>query len=647
VERDVAVKVLLQELLTAPQIRERFKREARVIAGLDHPAIVPVYDFGEDAGDPFIVMRFMAGGSLSDRIGRGALPLSEAAVIVDRISQGLDRAHEQGIIHRDLKPGNVLFDQYGSAYLSDFGIVKVVQEASSLTGTGAFFGTPHYMSPEQVVGDLELDGRSDVYALGVILYEMLVGKTPFNADTPLALAFKHVYEQAPRILDDIPNLPPEVEVIMDKALAKDREVRYATAGEFSAELLKVAHVDLTDLVRSTGSVKRAAIPSGSPTPILERAEEKGKPRKASQKRADRKAEEKAQKEAKKQEEFVKKQEKRARRKGLPIWVLGLAAIALLAVYGVFKFGQGNTIPGIVANVPPPTDTAEPMAEEPTAEEPTPTEEVAAAPASSGELIAFVAGQDPASYDLFVMKVDGSGRTRLTFNAESNRGPAWSPDGTQIAYRAEATNGNRVIYVISVDGSDPVALTEDSSDNYFPAWSPDGSQMAFVSERDGNPEIYLMNVDGSNVRRVTENTARDYQPSWSPDGTELLYYSDQDGRQDVYVMSPDGTGQRRLTSDPANDYQPIWSPDGSQILFVSERDGNAELYLMNADGTDQTRITSNTAADTSPAWSPDGKTILFVSRRDGNSELYSIRPSGTGEKRITENEDSDLDPAWQP
>jgi hypothetical protein len=632
VERDVAVKVLLRELLTAPQIRERFKREARVIAGLDHPAIVPVYDFGEDEGDPFIVMRHMAGGSLSDRIGRGALPLSEAAVIVDRISQGLDRAHEQGIIHRDLKPGNVLFDQYGSAYLSDFGIVKVVQEASSLTGTGAFFGTPHYMSPEQVVGDLELDGRSDVYALGVILYEMLAGKTPFNADTPLALAFKHVYEQAPRILDDLPNLPPEVEVIMDKALAKDRDERYTTAGEFSADLLKVAQVDLTDLVRSTGSIKRAAIPPGPPTPILVRSED-----------AEKRDDPKGKKEKKRKKE--KTREKPARRKGMPIWVLGLAALALAAVYGVFKYGQGATIPGIIVPQPAPTNTAEAFV---VVEEPTPTEVVVAAvPAATGGMIAFVAGQDPASYDLFVMQSDGSGRTRLTFNAESNRGPAWSPDGTHIAYRAAAANGNRVIFVINADGSDPVALTEAASDNYFPAWSPDGSEMVFVSERDGNPELYVMNADGSAAQRITENTARDFQPTWSADGTEILYYSDQDGRQDIYVINADGSNQRRLTSDPANDYQAVWSPDGTQIVFVSERNGNAELYLMSADGTEHTRITTNTAADTSPTWSPDGETIVFVSRRDGNSEVYSIRPNGAGEKRLTENEDSDLDPAWQP
>ncbi|HUM72123.1 MAG TPA: serine/threonine-protein kinase, partial [Chloroflexota bacterium] len=183
-QRPVAVKLLPREFLHDPEFRARFTREARTIAALEHPAIVPVYDFGEEDGQPFLVMRLMTGGSLTDRLANGPLPIDEAAEILKRIGSALDRAHSQGIIHRDLKPGNILFDHYGDAFLADFGIARIAAAGSQLTASGSLVGTPTYMSPEQVYGNKELDGRSDIYALGVILYQMLTGEIPFDADTP-------------------------------------------------------------------------------------------------------------------------------------------------------------------------------------------------------------------------------------------------------------------------------------------------------------------------------------------------------------------------------------------------------------------------------------------------------------------------------
>src|SRR5215210_7896756 len=225
-EREVALKILKRESLNDAQVRERFERETKIIARLEHAAIVPVYDVGRDRDQLFFVMRYMAGGSLIERIQAEALSLAEIGHILQRLAAALDYAHSKGIIHRDLKPGNILFDEYENAYISDFGIAKFTQGAAKLTSSG-IIGTPTHMSPEQALGQ-PVNGRSDIYSLGVILFEMLSGKTPFEATTPLGMAYKHATEPAPHIRELNPNLPDGVESIIEKVLAKDREKRYAS-----------------------------------------------------------------------------------------------------------------------------------------------------------------------------------------------------------------------------------------------------------------------------------------------------------------------------------------------------------------------------------------------------------------------------------
>jgi serine/threonine-protein kinase len=238
-EREVAVKVLPSELLHAdPQFKLRFEREAKIIAQLEHPSIVPVYDVGDEGGQPYFVMRFMNGGSLSDRIKTKVMTVEEAARILGQIAPGLDEAHSKGIVHRDLKPSNILFDAKGTPYISDFGIAKLSQsQASSVTGS-AIIGTPAYMAPEQASGET-VDGRSDIYALGIILFEMLTGRQPYEADTPMAVAIKHITDPVPRILDANPTLPPDVENIIQVAMAKRKEDRFTSAVELVEALRNI------------------------------------------------------------------------------------------------------------------------------------------------------------------------------------------------------------------------------------------------------------------------------------------------------------------------------------------------------------------------------------------------------------------------
>lgn len=234
-EREVALKVLPREFLHDGSFRVRFEREAKTIASLEHPAIVPVYDVGEDDGQPYFVMRLMPGGSLSDIISKGSIPLKEAARVMNRLGPALDEAHAKGIIHRDLKPGNILFDRSHEPYVSDFGIAKIAQSQGSTVTGGAIIGTPAYMSPEQAQGD-PIDGRSDIYALGVILYEMLAGVQPYQATTPMAVVVKHITDPIPHILDWNPNLPGGIEAIIEKAMAKNPDQRFSTAGEMATAL---------------------------------------------------------------------------------------------------------------------------------------------------------------------------------------------------------------------------------------------------------------------------------------------------------------------------------------------------------------------------------------------------------------------------
>src|SRR5690349_10737822 len=246
-EREVAVKVLPSELLHAdPQFRLRFEREAKIIAQLEHSAIVPVYDVGEADGQPYFVMRYMNGGSLSDRIKAGGLTIEDAARILGTIAPGLDEAHSNGIVHRDIKPSNILFDKRGNPYISDFGIAKLSQAQSGNVTGSAIIGTPAYMAPEQAQG-IEVDGRADIYALGIILFEMLTGKQPYEADTPMAVAIKHITDPVPHILQTNPKLPAGMDTIIQKAMAKNKNDRFSSAVEMTNALRDVTSNATTKL----------------------------------------------------------------------------------------------------------------------------------------------------------------------------------------------------------------------------------------------------------------------------------------------------------------------------------------------------------------------------------------------------------------
>ncbi len=236
-DRDVAIKIISPELAAEPEFAERFEREARIIARLQHPHILPVFDFGREGETIYLVMRLMEGGNLAHELRGGALPVKRAVELTRQIASALDYAHLRGIVHRDLKPTNVLLDNLGNAYLTDFGIAKMLSggPTTGLTATGAVMGTPTYMAPEQWRAE-PIDGRTDIYALGVILYQMLCGQVPFAAETPHGLMYQHLDMTPPQPHTIKPDLPLAIEPVISKALAKRPEDRYASAGDVAAAL---------------------------------------------------------------------------------------------------------------------------------------------------------------------------------------------------------------------------------------------------------------------------------------------------------------------------------------------------------------------------------------------------------------------------
>jgi len=234
-QRDVAIKMLPQDLLHQGNSLERFQQEASIVARLEHRAIVPVHEYGEHQGMPYLVMRYMDGGSVDDLLIDGPIPPENALAILEQIAPALDYAHREGVLHRDLKPSNILLDANGDAYITDFGIARILGGATKQLTTSGVVGTPAYMSPEQAQGK-ELDRRSDLYALGVVVFEMLTGRRPFEADTPYNVAVKHVTEPPPSPCKINPLLPVTVERVLLKALEKSCDRRYNSACEMVAAL---------------------------------------------------------------------------------------------------------------------------------------------------------------------------------------------------------------------------------------------------------------------------------------------------------------------------------------------------------------------------------------------------------------------------
>jgi serine/threonine protein kinase len=231
-DRYVALKVLHPAFLEDPNFLARFQREARLVAKLDHPNIVPIFDYSEYEGRPYLVMKYIEGETLKARLTRGPISSYEISRIMGAVGAALSYAHKHGILHRDIKPSNVLLANDGGIYLADFGLARIAATGESTLSTDMVMGTPQYVSPEQALGKKDLDEGTDIYSLGVMLYELVVGKVPFNADTPFSIIHDHIYTPLPMPSKVNPQVSAEVERVLLKALAKERRDRYPDIDSF-------------------------------------------------------------------------------------------------------------------------------------------------------------------------------------------------------------------------------------------------------------------------------------------------------------------------------------------------------------------------------------------------------------------------------
>src|SRR5271155_207330 len=263
-ERAVAVKVMDRAVASDSDQLERFRREARAVAQLNHPHIVTVIDAGEDDQMAYIVFEYVEGENLKDRIRReGPLPIPEAVAYAIEIARALSAAHSRQIVHRDVKPQNVLLDSEGSAKITDFGIARTLTE-EGLTGDGRVLGTTDYVSPEQALGH-PVTGQSDVYSLGVVLYEMLTGEVPFRGDSPVAVAMKHVREELPDLQRQRAHVSAALAAVVERATAKDLAVRYPDADALAADLEEVLAIETARSGQASGEATMVLRSLPSPT----------------------------------------------------------------------------------------------------------------------------------------------------------------------------------------------------------------------------------------------------------------------------------------------------------------------------------------------------------------------------------------------
>jgi len=632
-EREVAVKVLPAELLHAdPQFRLRFEREAKIIAQLEHTAIVPVYDVGESDGQPYFVMRYMNGGSLSDRIKAGGLTIDDAARILGAIAPALDEAHSKGIVHRDIKPSNILFDKRGNPYVSDFGIAKLSQsQAGNVTGS-AIIGTPAYMAPEQAQGT-EVDGRADIYALGIILYEMLTGRQPFEADTPMAVAIKHITDPVPHIQQVNPQWDDGMDAIIQKAMAKDKMQRFSTAVEMTNTLLGVASDPKTQLQTKIAHTVKAAV----------------------------------------------KQPAVPQKKGFNLLfvILPLIMIMIIAVIagGLFLYSRSlspvKTEAPVSTSIPVNTETPAPVDNpteipvaivEPTNTDTPPAPTDTAAPSVHGlggaDKIAFVANNE-----IWLMNIDGSELKQLTTDGGTKGDLQWLPDGENVVFISGKTIK---FYNINTDVVDtltnfPAAATLDAF-----RVSHNGKQ-AMISV---NNEIFVIPFEFEKMKGVskksdllamepcivpkgkTKSALQVREVRWSADDKLVAWLykgpnaSDEVSVFDILACDPEKI--QLLDNFPGTRFMPVgfqsrlmgdFDWDGfSLFAFNTSRRNNGwgELYIYNWESHKPTLINpvDNKCCYRDARFSPDGTYLFFAFQDEGlaaesHTHLYYVPYGGIG------------------
>ena len=646
-ERKVALKVLTEDLTANEPFRQRFLRESRVAASLDHPNLVTVFDAGQVGDVLYIAMRYVEGTDLRDLLQRqGKLDVDESVRIVSQVAAALGYAHEKGLVHRDVKPGNILLAPTPAgqkAYLGDFGLTRASESVSDITQTGTFLGSIDYAAPEQWKNE-KLDARTDLYALACVLYECLTGTVPFERDGQVAIMYAHMFDDPPKPSTHNTLIPPAVDEVIARALSKSADERYPSCESFMNEV----EIAFKERAPSEQTVVATQAPPAAPHEPSPRGEPPTEvplgPTVVDDKRPAEPtvrtpaAEERAPAESTTPSPAWQEEPqpaspmpvaaRAAPRSARPLWIGAISIALVLAVVGVgFMLSRGEDSEERPGGGGAPAGDAVGAGG-------------GAGPA--GDLVVFRSDRD-GDDEIFVMARDGSDVRQLTDNKAEDSDPAWSPDGERIAFQSDS-DGDIDIYVMNADGSDLVKITNSPGDDTDPAWSPDGSRIAFSSNRDGDADIFVMDGDGGNVTRVTTNTdINEDDPSWTQDGTQIAYQTDQTG-SDVSLIDVEGGVPDRLTLDiPGRAGDPELSPVADTIAFSLSED----IVVMGLETAEITKIHTGRSRESDPAFSPDGSLIYFQSNKDGDEDIYVVDATGGEATNLTKDDAFDADPDPQP
>lgn len=680
--RQVAVKVL-KPALAATLGADRFFREIEVAAQLQHPNILPLLDSGQAGGFYYYVMPFVGGESLRDRLAHhGELPVHEAVHILVEVTDALAHAHEHGVVHRDIKPDNILMSGR-HALVMDFGVAKAVSEATgrhTLTSVGVALGTPAYMAPEQAAADPHLDHRVDLYAVGVLGYELLTGRPPFTGLTPQETLAAHLTQQPEPVDKQRPGISPALSQVLMKCLAKRPADRWQTAEELLAQLEPLATLSggttptgirpAPALAKRAPWLDRAAVAAGvlvvvgvGVVVLLRRPAEVLELGRATQVTLDPGLEIDPSLSpdgkfvayvagpAFQTKLFVRQvdggapievvPEQGGQR--FPFWTPDGKRILFQSARGIEIVPALGGTPRLLVAASGPALLAGPIA-------------------PNGRSFLYLSGDS-----LYVRPFEGAAPRVVTTGKELHS-PTWSPDGRRIAYVVgnvgfvtAATLGNLAassIWVVSAKAGAPVQVTDDQSLNTSPAWAPGGHGLLYISNRDVGRDVYQLALTGAGrprgppVRLTTGLGAHDI--SLSTDGARLAYtvFADRSNVWSLPVPAPAAgvvSISRALPVTTTN--QTIesldFSPDGEWLAFDSDRSGALQIYRRRLAGGEPEQMTSDSASASNPRWSPGGREISFHTWRGGLRRVFVMPAEGGTPVQVTTGSDDDVAAQWSP